>query len=891
MSPVPWPQVKDAFARILDAAPNERDALLSEFAKTPGLRTEVVSLLTAHDCTTPSLTNTARASAEAGAAAVPEISPGTMIGTYRIVQLINSGGMGSVFEALDTKLNRLVALKVLHSPLISPSMRKRFDDESRLLARLLHPAIAQIYEAGTHEHAGSTTPYIAMELVQNARPIDQWVREERPSRAQLLKIFAGLCEAIQHGHQRSIVHRDIKPANILIDGSGMLKVIDFGVAQALKGPDAPEGGTGKGLLIGTLRYMSPEACLGDPLDVDVRSDVYSLGVVLYELLSGSAAHRVDTTSLLEAVHAIREEAPLPISRHDSTLRGDLEAIVHMALRKEREQRYQSAADLAADIQHFLRAQPVLARRATAVHQLHLFARRNTLAVSAFAFVCIALIVGITGLFIGLSRAQHATAEALIQSQRATRTSEFLINTLRSTNPIQPTKGNSMWDIDIDPMQVPGGWGYAGRPGEILTARDLIVLAADKVQDEFRDDPVLRAEILLLLAGSLRETGLDPRTGLFSKEALELNEAALGPLHRKTIIAHLAYSQEAWINSDLEAFTRHRKIAMESSLQAYGPVDVLTRSCTAAYAAALANSEQGIPEAERLLRIQSREVETAFGADSNAALLERVRLGYVMANSAESVLLLRSVRESLESKGEADSLLWGEATLQIARVYSRSCDSQAAAAEHFLQARDALDRLIYPRNPRSLEIEGSLITCYLRMGRIDLALPLSRGISEVVISRFQPGTTGHFSDKGRHARVLAEAGQDLENAVILAQQAVEGIDTVDATRSADWAIYFTAVRAQALRKLGRPLEAIEILDHRLSRESGRLNPGWAFGFVHNERAESLELMGRRTEAIAASALAVRAALDFTEALDACHPILRAIRATAARLQPSGGAGVP
>ncbi len=885
MSDVLWPKVKEAFSRAVEASGAEREQILAQCALEPGLRTEVLSLLNAHERGQHALSNTDRAWTEAGGTTTADVQPGDMIGKYRIERLIDTGGMGSVYEAIDTTLDRAVALKLLHSGLPSESMRARFGDESRILARLRHPAIAQVYESGTHQRevSGTATPFFAMELIPDAKPIDRWVRERQPAREDVLRMFIRVCEAIQHGHQRRIVHRDIKPANILIDSGDAPKVIDFGVAQALVDTRTPRKDQA-GHLVGTLCYMSPESCSGDPLDVDVRSDVYSLGVVLYELLTGQVPHRVDTGSVPDAVRVIRDEAPRRISEHDRTLGGDLEAIVEKAMKKDREQRYQSAADLAADIGRFLTSRPIHGRTSTGVYQLRLFARRNRLAVVAGLAVAVAMLAGIAGLAIGLTRANRATSEALTQSQRATRSSEFLVNMLRSANPGQTVvQGKSLWDPDLHPDQSPPGWGFAGVSGQTVSARDIISLAADKVHDQFHDDPVLRADMLTLFAETLRETGLDPRTEIFSKEALALNEAAFGPLNRRTIISHLHCAHEAWLKSDFKTLLQHYEIAYKSSRSAFGPTDALSRTCLTKYASSLLSVPGRAIQGESLLRDQYRSVEAAFGSSSHELLVEKVRLGSSIADAGEALTLLREAQSALETQGKRDSLLWAETTLRIADVLAGECESQAKAAEHYLMARAALDRLIFPLNPRSIELTGELIKCYVRLDQAHLAVAYSREITEALASRYHPGTIGAFIGQGRHARILSLAGEELEHAEHLAAQAAAGVETTDPVTSADWGTYFVAVRAQALRKLARASEALAAIDARLPTAMSKDGAAWAIGLLYNERAECLGALGRAEEGKAASQRALEIAQQgFASPLDQCHAVYSAIKATAQRL---------
>lgn len=287
---------------------------------------------------------------------------GTQLGTYTIRGVLGVGGMGVVYRAEQDRPHRTVALKVIRRGLNAPGILKRFEHEAEVLGRLLHPGIAQIYEAGTAKHQGRDLPYIAMELVEG-KNLTQYVATHQPETSARLSIFAALCDAVHHAHQRGIIHRDLKPGNILITERGEPKVLDFGVARAVHNDLLVTTlRTNIGQLIGTLAYMSPEQVVGDPADIDVRSDVYSLGVILYELLTGRLPHDLGSRTIPEAARIIREDRPTKLSHISRVFRGDLDTIVSKSIEKELPRRYQSAKELADDIRLHLAGQPIVARQ-------------------------------------------------------------------------------------------------------------------------------------------------------------------------------------------------------------------------------------------------------------------------------------------------------------------------------------------------------------------------------------------------------------------------------------------------------------------------------------------------------------------------------------------------
>jgi len=307
------------------------------------------------------------------------------VGPYVIRRRLGEGGMGIVYEGEQRNPNRLVAVKVVRGgPHVEEYRLKLFQREVQTLARLRHPAIAAIYEAG---RANDGQHYFAMELVRG-RQLNDYVKDGRIPRRQRLELFCKICDGINYAHQRGVIHRDLKPSNIIVDAEGNPKVLDFGLARITDTVDGHTvSGTEIGLLRRTLPYMSPEEAGGRTDESDVRSDVYSLGIVLYELLTDQLPYVASRAALHEAIRAICEEAPRKPSSIDRTLRGDLETIVLKSLEKERGRRYQSAAALREDVERYLTDQPILARRASIVYRTRKLIVRHRVVCTVLVAMC------------------------------------------------------------------------------------------------------------------------------------------------------------------------------------------------------------------------------------------------------------------------------------------------------------------------------------------------------------------------------------------------------------------------------------------------------------------------------------------------------------------------
>jgi serine/threonine protein kinase len=475
----------------------------------------------------------------------PRERPGTVIGPYKLLQQIGEGGMGTVYMAEQTQpVQRRVAVKLIKPGMDSRQVIARFEAERQALAVMDHPNIAKVLDGGTTD-AGR--PYFVMDLVKGV-PITRYCDDHRLTPRQRLELFIPVCQAIQHAHQKGVVHRDLKPSNVLValyDGKPVPKVIDFGVAKAT-GQSLTDKTlvTGFGNIVGTLEYMSPEQAEINQLDIDTRSDIYSLGVLLYELLTGSppfSRKELEKAGILEMLRLIRELEPSKPSIKLSTadglptlaanrgtepaklaklIRGELDWIVMKAIEKDRNRRYETANGFAMDVQRYLANEPVLACPPSATYRLKKFVRRNLGPVLAGAALLLALVAGIVGTTWGLLRANRAR---LAEAQREAETRavlDFVENKILAA---------------ARPKEQEGGLGPKA------TLREAVEAALPFVETSFTEQPLIEGRLRTTLGTSLGYLGDWDKAAEQFQKAHTLRSQHLGRDHLDTLAStnHLA----------------------------------------------------------------------------------------------------------------------------------------------------------------------------------------------------------------------------------------------------------------------------------------------------------------------------------------------------------------
>ncbi|MGE3182444.1 MAG: tetratricopeptide repeat protein [Phycisphaerae bacterium] len=442
------------------------------------------------------------------------------IGEFEIVRRIGEGGMGTVFEAQQQRPRRRVALKVLRANSNSASAPQRFAREAEVLARLQHPGIAQIFEAGTAETDNGQIAYLTMELVDGVKLTDYCQQHQLGVRARL-RLLMEIAEAVAHAHSRGVIHRDLKPANLLVDAQRRPRILDFGVARITDTDLHATLETHTGQIVGTLAYMSPEQIEGDPKAIDARTDVYALGVIAYELLTGHAPLGVAKMAIADAARAIRDDEPTLLGQIHRAYRGDVETLVAKALEKDKSRRYESAQAFADDIRRFLDEQPIVARPASRTYQLRKFASRHRTLVAGVCATIAALALGLAGSLWFAVSATAARADAQHEARRAL-TAEGKAEAAARDARAEAAKAGRIQQFvtsmlaSVDPAVA----------GPDMKVREMLDGAATRVAEELHDDPLVQASVHHTIAKSYDALNLFQEAENHLRAELSILEASV-----------------------------------------------------------------------------------------------------------------------------------------------------------------------------------------------------------------------------------------------------------------------------------------------------------------------------------------------------------------------------
>jgi serine/threonine protein kinase len=569
---------RSIFLAALDIVDTDRraDFVANACGNDMSLQSQVEQLLKAHEQpggfmqrSAPALVSTIDGQ--------PAEAVGTIVGPYKLLEQIGEGGFGVVYLAEQTDpVRRKVALKVLKPGMDTKQVVARFEAERQALALMEHPNIAKILDGGVN---GRGRPYFVMELVRGI-PVTDYCDRARMGVRERLGLFVQICQAVQHAHQKGIIHRDLKPSNVLVtehDGTPVIKVIDFGVAKA----------TGQHLtektvytrflqLVGSPLYMSPEQAGLSGLDVDTRADIYALGVILYELLTGTTPfdkERFQTAGYDEVRQIIREEEPPRPSTRLSTLgqaattvsanrgieprklsslfRGELDWVVMKALEKDRNRRYETAAAFAADLQRYLNDEPVLAYPPSAAYRFRKFARRHKGPVFAGTLVLAILVAGIVATSWSLVRAWDAEKLARDRLDEISRQKEQAdlakeqANAARRGAEVDAADLKAISDFLREDVLAPSGIAPVQVMDRNVTLREILERATQRIAGRFDDRPLVEASIRETIGSTYMQAGVYAAAEPHCRRAYELRNRYLGAEHQHTLHSKYQYALAAW----------------------------------------------------------------------------------------------------------------------------------------------------------------------------------------------------------------------------------------------------------------------------------------------------------------------------------------------------------
>jgi len=873
-----WEQVKELLHEAMQRIPAERDRFLDQACSSdPALRAEVESLLLADADLPASFLQGAPLAVEPGNGqdrieSVGSLQAGHIFAQrFQLVRKLGEGGMGQVWLAEQTSpVRRQVALKLIKAGMYDEAVVQRFQSERQSLAIMDHPAIAKVFDAGATPQG---QPYFVMEYVPGL-PITEYCDQKKLKIRDRLELFVQVCEGVQHAHQKAIIHRDLKPANILVvevDGKPVPRIIDFGLAKVTTPRVAGESiFTQLGHFLGTPGYMSPEQADPNVLDIDTRTDIYSLGVVLYVLLAGSQPFETrqgQKQPLDELLRKLREEEPpRPSTKAGadrdtsvttaeargteprqlvSQLRGDLDWITMKALEKDRARRYGAPSELAADIRRYLNYEPVSARPASAGYRLRKYTRRHRVAVSVAAGLVLLLAAFSVLQALQLRRITRERDRANRERDRATRITDFMTGMFKVSDPSEAR-------------------------GDTVTAREILDKASNDMGAGLAKDPQVQSQMMQVMARTYGNLGLYPRAHELAKTALDSRLSLLGPDDPKTLES---MTQMGWILEKEGHYAEAEKLerqALAGERRILGPGDPLTLETLGDLSFVVLGQHrfgEGGDLAREAIEVGSR----TLGPDSAQVLLSVKNLGNALwyqgryaeaegeyrrlldaerrlsgPDHPDTLTAMKNLALAIKSQGRfaeaeplarealttAQRVLGPEHPLTISFLYNFAAilfeDGRLADAEKLYREALAIQaRTLGPEHPSTLISKSELSDDLFKEGHVHEAERLQRETLSAQLRIFGPESRLTLASQADLARTLNKEGRYAE-AEKLAQGAFEaGIRAHE---------LHSAVTLKALRQLGKAMayshrypEAARLFRNLLDKDndSDQVNPGWVW----------------------------------------------------------------
>lgn len=678
------------------------------------------------------------------------------IGPYQIIEEIGRGGMGTVYKARQQNPNRVVALKVVHAHLNSKTLARRIEYEAQVLACLQHEGIAQIIEAGAATVSGVTLPYFALEL------IDGYVLTEHAERNQLdlrerLDLIIRVSAAVQHAHRQGVIHRDLKPANVLVTTDGQPKILDFGIARVtdpqLKSTTLQ---TIEGQLVGTVAYMSPEQARGDYASVDTRSDVYALGVLTFELLTGRLPYDIFGKPIAEAARIILDAAPHRLGQFNPTCQGDLETIINKALAKDQDMRYESAAAFAADIRRYLGDEPIIARPASLTYQLRKFAQRNRGLVAATVAALVLLVAAIAGTSYGLIKATRQRDEAIKAQEALMIAKEATEKESEKVVAVNTFLGRML------SAAYPLGDVAEGRRD--MTIIEMLDSESGAIAETFKDQPAI-------------ESALRTTIGMIYEGLGRYDDA-----YEHLTIARKLHRQTAGENSD-DAIRAERDIA--GVLARMGRMDEAVAMFRSAYERqksrdgesgmeyAISASRLGLAlgqngqleEAQQMIRRALDAMEKSGAADDELYARTTNNLAMILSRlnqPKQAEVIYRKARAALAQIHGPEHASVGITENNIARMLQKQ-GNLAGAAEGFGRAVDILRKSLGPQHPEVATIINNLGALYGELGELQKSVQVTREALDIYRNTVGEDHPDYITTLNNLAYSLFDAGDFAEAA--------------------------------------------------------------------------------------------------------------------------------